>query len=421
MKPRVALAFSGGLDTSYCCVALHEDYGLEVHTVTADTGGFSAAELADLEKRAHILGAASHRTLDVRPRLFDRFLRYLVYGNVLRGQVYPLCVAAERVAQAEAVALAALELGATAIAHGSTGAGNDQVRFDVAFKVLAPQLRLIAPIRESGLARARAAARLGDAGLPVPEEAKRFSINRGLWGNTVGGGPTHDSDATIPDDAYPATAPPAFWPDAPERLTLEFAQGVPVAVDGRALSPVDALLETAARAGAHGVGRGVHLGDTILGIKGRVGFEAPAAVTLITAHRELEKLVLTRAQQNWKETLGNLYGSMLHEGHYFDPLMRDLEAFLESTQQHVSGTVRVRLFKGQASVEGVRSAHSLLQSDVALYGEENHLWDGRDAQGFCRLYALQEALAARRDRSVAGTAGGQAPNGAPVPTSAGAA
>lgn len=401
MTTKVALAFSGGLDTSYCCVALREDYGYEVHTITVDTGGFSAEELADIERRAYVLGATHHTTVDARPRLFQHYLRYLLFGNVLRGQTYPLCVAAERVAQAETVAELAVAGGMNAIAHGSTGAGNDQVRFDLAFRVLAPGLPVIAPIRENRLERGRAASRLADAGLPVPEVARKFSINRGLWGATLGGGPTHQSTETVPDDAFPYTQPPTMWPSRPEVFGIRFEKGVPVAVDGQAMDPVALILEVERRAAAHGVGRGVHLGDTILGIKGRVGFEAPAAITLITAHRELEKLVLSRQQMFWKEQLGNLYGSMLHEARYFDPLMRDLEAFLESSQAHVTGTARVRLYQGQASVEGVESPASLMLSDVALYGEENHLWDGRDAQGFCRLYGLQDALAARRDRRLA--------------------
>lgn len=389
---RVVVAFSGGLDTAYCAVQLREQ-GYEVHTATVLTDSLSAAEAAEFERRARALGVASHTTIDGRRELFDRHLRFLIFGNVLRGDVYPLCVSVERLVQARRVAEHALQIGAAAVAHGSTGAGNDQVRFDVALSVLAPGLKILAPIRDQSLSRAVETEFLRARGVEVPEKTSRYSVNRGLWGATIGGVETHSADGELPEDAWLLTSSPTAGLKA-EVCEIAFEQGVPTAIDGKPLDPVVLIDELNRRAGRHGVGRGVHVGDTILGIKGRVAFEAPAASVLIPTHRELEKLVLSRHQQTWKRTLGDLYGSLLHEARFLDPLVTDLEAFLSSSQQRVTGSVRVRLGLGQCWICGAKSPHSLLGLQGARYGEDAALWNGAEAAAFCKLYGMQDRLLA---------------------------
>ena len=396
----IVLAFSGGLDTSFCVPYLHETYDAPVHTVTVDTGGLTDADRAAVAARAAHLGADEHHLVDGRTPLYDDHLSYLIKGNVLRGGVYPLCVGPERIVQARAVADVAQAVGASTIAHGSTGAGNDQVRFDVALQLADETLDVIAPIRSLGLSREESTAFLEERGVEVPDDTTDYSINRGLWGTTIGGKETLTAEKPLPEDAYPDTVAPADAPDTPQTLTVTFDEGLPVTIDGESLSGValvEALNETG---GAHGVGRDIHVGDTILGIKGRIGFEAPAAQILITAHRELEKVVLSKQQQVQKQKLGDLYGRLLHEGQYFDPVMRDIEAFLDHSQDVVSGTVTVKLFKGRAQVQGVDSPHSMFDADTATYGEENALWDGRDAEGYTTLAAVPSLLAkqARTDR-----------------------
>ncbi len=390
LKPTVALAFSGGLDTPYCVAWLREQ-GYEVATITVNTGGFSGAELARIEALSPRLGALSHTTLDAREALFRDHLRYLVYGNVLRGGLYPLSVSAERVCQAREVVRAAGELGASALAHGSTGAGNDQVRFDVAFRALAPGLEILTPIRDQNLSRAQETAYLAERGVVFPEKTLAYSVNEGMWGTSVGGRETLDSWGQLPEAAYPGGEIDGSLPA--RTLVLPFEAGPPWALDGRPLGPVDLIQELNDLGRAYGVGRGVHLGDTILGIKGRVGFEAPAAHLLISAHRELEKLVLSGKQLFWKESLGNLYGSLLHEGHHFDPLARDLEAFLQSSQARVSGEVRLTLRPRCIAVDGVRSPFGLMNPQVATYGESNKLWSGAEAAGFAKVFGVQQQLA----------------------------
>ncbi|GAB5537746.1 MAG: argininosuccinate synthase [Rubricoccaceae bacterium] len=391
----IALAFSGGLDTSYCVPYLRETTGREVHTVTVDTGGFSPEERTEIEARANELGAASHTLIDARADLWTRVLSYLVKGNVLRGNVYPLCVGPERVVQAQALVEAARQLDAGTVAHGSTGAGNDQVRFDTAMRLLSGGLDILAPIRQLGLSREDSTAYLTERGFEVEAKTTEYSINRGLWGTTIGGVETHRTDGVLPEAAWPDTVSPQDAPDTPHQIEIQFEQGEPVALGGEALDPVE-LVERLNREGAaHGVGRGVHVGDTILGIKGRIGFEAPAALTLIAAHRELEKTILTQLQLVQKASLGDLYGRLLHEGLYFDPVMRDLEAFITSSQQRVTGTATVEFYKGAHRVLGVTSPFSMFNTGVATYGEDNALWDGRDAEGFTRIYGLQALLAAR--------------------------
>ncbi len=390
MAKQVLLAFSGGLDTSFCVAHLKEQ-GWFVTTVTVDTGGFSIEELARIGAASASLGAVAHKTVDARNALFDGFLRYLIYGNVLRGQAYPLSVSAERVCQAQAVVAVAKELGVDALAHGSTGAGNDQVRFDVAFRSLAPELSILTPIRDLALSRADEVAFLTSKGFEVSAKTAVYSINEGMWGTSIGGAETLDPWSTLPEEAYPGGA---VSPElSPFELTISFQRGVPAALNEAAMEPL-ALIRALNQLGkTYGIGRGVHLGDTILGIKGRVGFDAPAAHLLIGAHRELEKLVLSGQQLFWKETFGNLYGAMLHEGKFFDPLVRDLEAFLLSSQSKVSGDVRLTLHPRCYSVDGVRSPFGLMNSAIASYGEANHLWSGAEAAGFAKLYGVPQMLA----------------------------
>lgn len=395
-KPKVVLAFSGGLDTTFCAVWLREQ-GYEVHTVTVQTGGFSADELTVIDARAKALGAVTHRVIDARTDLFEDTLKYLIFANALRGDVYPLCVSAERVTQARLAAQYGRSIGADALAHGSTGAGNDQVRFDVAFRVLAPSAHILTPIRDQAFSREAEVKYLAERGIEVPARSGTYSVNRGLWGATIGGGETHRSDGVLPDDAYVMTAPRGQRPRQPQRVTIEFERGVPTRLDGRGYAPVALIESLNETAGRHGVGRGMHVGDTILGIKGRVAFEAPAAVTLIAAHRELEKLVLSRQQSFWKRMLGEAYGAGLHEARYFDPVMRDIEAFLISSQVCVSGSVHVELFDGQATVLGTTSPHSLMNAQAATYGEGSRLWSGAEAAAFSKLYGLQEWLIARSE------------------------
>jgi argininosuccinate synthase len=397
-RARTLLAFSGGLDTSYCVLWLREQ-GRDVHTVTVNTGGFDAAELARIEKLAADLGTTSHRTIDAREELFRDYVRFLLFGNVLRGGLYPLSVSAERVCQARRVVAYAKEIGAAALVHGSTGAGNDQVRFDVAFRTLAPEMEILAPIRDLAPSRAEERAFLATRGFEFPEKVEQYSINEGMWGTSIGGKETHDPWQHLPDAAYPGGAiDPQL---APRTIEIGFEGGVPTKFDGNAAAPIAVIEELNQLGRTYGIGRGIHLGDTILGIKGRVGFEAPAAHLLIAAHRELEKLVLSGKQMFWKEHLGNLYGALLHEGHFFDPLARDLEAFLASSQSVVSGEVRLRLLPRSFTIEGIRSPHSLMRSDIASYGEATSLWSGPEAAAYAKIFGVPQMLAMKtRDDDV---------------------
>jgi argininosuccinate synthase len=386
----IALAFSGGLDTSFCVPRLAED-GWAVHTVYIDTGGSTAGERAAIRRQAEAVGAIEHHEVDAREQVYDRFGRFLIQGNVLRGEVYPLSVSAERTQQALSVVEVARGIGAEAVAHGSTGAGNDQVRFDVALRVLAPALRIVTPIRDGGVRREEAIAFLQARGLPVPAKAGSYSINRGLWGTTWGGGWTHDTWAGPPPELL---EPPADAPGALE-VVLGWEQGLPVTLDAVPLEGPSLVARLGDLAEAYGIGRNIHVGETALGIKGRIGFEAGAALILIGAHRELEKLVLTKWQVFWKDQLGRFYGDRLHEGQYFDPALRDIEALITSSQARVSGDTRVRLAPGRFQVVGTRSPHSMMDSSIATYGEENRLWTGDEARAFARVSAVPSLLAAR--------------------------
>lgn len=401
-QPLVALAFSGGLDTSYCVPVLTEA-GYDVHTVFVNTGGASSADRDAIRAQAAAVGAVQHHEVDARAAVFDRFVRFLIQGNILRGEVYPLSVAAERTQQAISVIAVARAIGATAVAHGSTGAGNDQIRFDIALRVLAPELGIITPIREQGVKREASIAYLTARGLPVPANASAYSINRGLWGTTWGGGWTHDTWAGPPAELI---EPPASAPAASE-IVLGWEQGIPVALDGAPLAGAELVDRLGALAESYGIGRSIHVGETALGIKGRIGFEAGAALLLISGHRELEKLVLTRWQAFWKDQLGRFYGDRLHEGQYFDPALRDIEALITSSQQRVSGETRIRLWPGRFQVTGTRSPYSMMDPAVATYGEENRLWTGEEARDFARVSAIPSLLAKRAGEHAGALTGGK--------------
>jgi argininosuccinate synthase len=387
---KLVLAFSGGLDTSFCVPHLAAK-GWAVHTAYVDTGGATAQDREAIAAQARAVGAVQHHTVDARQAVFDRFVRYLIQGNVLRGNVYPLSVSAERTQQALSVIDVARQVGASAVAHGSTGAGNDQVRFDIAFRVLAPELEIVTPIRDEAITRDQAIASLEARKLPVPPKSGSYSINRGLWGTTWGGGWTHDTWAGPPAELLD---PPAGAPTARE-VVVGWAAGIPVTLDGDALTGPELIRALGDLGDAYGFGRNIHVGETALGIKGRIGFEAGAALLLIAAHRELEKLVLTKWQAFWKDQLGQFYGDRLHEGHYFDPTLRDIEAFLASSQSRVTGDTRVLLAPGRFQVVGTRSPYSMMDKSVATYGEENRLWTGEEARAFSRVSAIPELLAAR--------------------------
>ncbi len=387
----IVLAFSGGLDTSFCVPYLRETYNESVYTVTVDTGG-SASESV-LRARSKELGAVDHIHVDAKEQLFEDHLRYLIMGNVLRGGVYPLCVGAERVVQAQQVVKTARRVGARAIAHGSTGAGNDQIRFDVVVRLLADDMDLITPIRDQGLTRQFTTEYLSSRGYAVPAETTRYSINDGLWGTTVGGAETLGTRQPLPEDAYPHSVSPFEAPDDPALVRILFENGLPTALDGNSLDSVALIAALAKLGDAHGVGRDIHVGDTILGLKGRVAFEAAAALILITAHRELEKIVLTKWQRFQKDQLADFYGLLLHEGQHFDPVMRDIEAFLLSSQRVVTGDVTVQLYRGNIRVQGCGSPYSMFDTGVATYGEEPALWDGKDARSYSKLSGLQAYLA----------------------------
>lgn len=393
-RPRCVLAFSGGLDTSLCVVWLREELGFDVITLTVDTGGFPPEELVEIEQRSKELGAIAHHTIDGTQELYDDWIRYIVAANYLKGGVYPLCVGVERVVQARHLAEIAREYDAAAVAHGSTGAGNDQIRFEIVLRTLAPELELLAPIRSLGWGRAQEAQYLNDHGFDVDASTQTYSINAGLWGVTIGGGETKVSDAIVPETVYPSYEEASSEAPA-EIIKLTLEQGHPVAINGEAGTPLELIYRLDEIAKSHGIGRDIHLGETVLGIKGRIAFEAPAATLLMLAHRELEKLVLTKWQSIVKDQVASFYGLFLHEGRYLDPVMRDIEALLESTQEFVSGEVSLRLHAGLANVVALSSPYSLMDANKAAYGEESGLWSGADAEGFARISSIPSMLAYR--------------------------
>jgi argininosuccinate synthase len=402
------LAFSGGLDTSYGLAVL-VDRGELVTTVTVNTGGFDAAELADIQTRAAALGATEHVVVDGRARLFEQFVSYILKANYLRNGVYPSCVGVERMLQAEEVTRVALARGADAIAHGSTGAGNDHVRFDAVTKALAPNLEIVGLIRDEAHTREEERDFLRERGHPVSEITAMYSFNFGILGTTIGGEETYGSWEYLPEEAWPTTKSIADAPDQPTEVTLQFERGLPVGYevadggtrvelgeDGIGVPGYDTLAALNRIGAEHGVGRGIHTGQTIMGIVGRLGFEAPGMMILMAAHRELERLVLTNAQQTVKASLGTTFGDMLHEGRYYDPLLSDIRAFLDSSQERVTGEVRVRLHKGNVIPLGCRSPHSLLDAGRRLgstYGHGSSLWTGPEARAFAHIYATAGVLA----------------------------
>lgn len=391
----VLLAYSGGLDTSFCIPWLKETLQCPVITITVNTGGIDDAHAADLENRAHTLGASEHHLIDARAPFFDDVLYYLIAGNVKRGQLYPLCVGAERGVQAAVMADVARQRGATRIAHGCTAAGNDQVRFEVALNALAPGVEVLAPVRDNSWAREEQLAYLNKHNMPLPPAGSDYSINRGLWGVTIGGKETLTSEGSIPETAWVLSAGALTGGQKKSQHALSFVAGKPVALDGKAMGPV-ALIESLETLGAeYGIGRGIHLGDTILGTKGRVAFEAPAAEILIETHRELEKLTLSGLQLRVKESVSANYGDFIHEGKQLDPACRDIEALLNSAQQRVSGDVTFELSPGCLFVTGVTSSHSLLAATKGVYGEAAGEWTPADARGFARVLSLPGILQQR--------------------------
>jgi argininosuccinate synthase len=384
----IVLAYSGGLDTSFLVPWIKETQQRPVITVTVDTGGIDAAAAAGLAERARALGAVAHHQVDARADYFEQVLRFLIMGNVRRGQLYPLCVGAERVMQAQTIARMAQRLGSDTIAHGCTAAGNDQVRFEVALRTLAPDLKVLAPVRDQAFKRQDELDYLQQRGLPVPPTGAKYSVNRGLWGVTIGGQETLSSSGSIPEDAWLLTRGAFTQPRAPERHLLGFRQGRPVALDGKALAPVAIVEALETLAAPFGIGRGIHLGDTIIGTKGRVAFEAPAAEVLLTAHRELEKLVLTGRQQRIKELVAQTYGDLVHEGQLLDPVCRDMEALFLSSQARVSGDVHLLLRTGSLFIEGVDSPYSLMAASRGVYGEAAGEWSASDSLGFSRIVSL---------------------------------
>ncbi len=386
-KP-IVLAYSGGLDTSFLVPWVAENTGRPVITVTVDTGGIDAAAARTLEERAIALGAIAHHQIDARADYFEQVLRFLIMGNVRRGQMYPLCVGAERVMQAQTIARVARELGTNMIAHGCTAAGNDQVRFEVALRTLAPDLEVFAPVRDKAFKRQEELEYLQTRKLPIPPHGASYSINRGLWGVTIGGQETLTSKGSIPDEAWVLSKDAFTNPARPAHHTIRFEQGRPVGLDGKAMSPVEVIERLETLGAAFGIGRGIHLGDTIIGTKGRVAFEAPAAEILLNAHRELEKLVMTPRQQRIKDSVAGPYGDLVHEGQLLDPVCRDIEALLLSSQERVTGDVHVLLRPGQCFVEGVESAYSMMAASKGVYGEAVGEWSPTDALGFSKIVAL---------------------------------
>lgn len=387
--PKVVLAYSGGLDTSFCIKYLTQEKGYEVHALTVDTGGFSPAQLQAMEERAYQLGAASFKAVDAVQDFYNRCIRYLVYGNVLRNNTYPLSVSAERMFQALETANYARLIGATAVAHGSTGAGNDQVRFDIVFQILGEGLEIITPIRDLQLSRQEEIEYLQKNGFEASWEKAKYSINQGIWGTSVGGVETLASDKALPESAYPTQ----LSKNEPETLELSFEKGELVGVNGQTFShPIEAIQALQNLAGPFAIGRDIHVGDTIIGIKGRVGFEAAAPLIILKAHHLLEKHVLTKWQQYWKEQLGNWYGMLLHEGQFLDPVMRNIETFLEDTQTNVTGKVFVKLLPYRFELQGIESEFDLMNSSFGSYGEMNRAWTGEDVKGFTKILGNQSKI-----------------------------
>ena len=386
---KVVVGFSGGLDTSFCVKYLTEEKGFEVHSVIVNTGGFTAEELDEIEKHAYKLGVKTHTAIDAVKSYYTNIIRYLIYGNVLKNTTYPLSVSAERLSQALCIAEHVKKLNAAAVVHGSTGAGNDQVRFDMIFNIMIPGVEIITPIRDMKLSREEEISYLKSKGVEMNFEKSVYSINKGLWGTSVGGKETLSSNGALPETAWPT---PVTEVES-KKIVLEFIKGELVGINGAlADHPVSAIQKLQSIAGPYGIGRDIHIGDTIIGIKGRVGFEAAAPIIIIKAHHALEKHVLTKWQLNWKDQLALFYGNWLHEGQISDPVMRDIEAFFESTQQQVTGKVFVQLHPYRFEVTGIESEYDLMSSEFGKYGEMNNGWTGEDVRGFTKIFGNQTMI-----------------------------
>lgn len=386
MKEKVLLAFSGGLDTSFCAKYLAEEKGYEVYTAVANTGGFSTEELNIIEDKAYRLGSVKHVALDVTQEYYEKSIKYMVFGNVLRNGTYPISVSSERIFQAIAIINYAKEIGADYVAHGSTGAGNDQVRFDLTFDILAPEIKILTPTRDMVLTREYEINYLKEHGFEADFTKMEYSINKGLWGTSIGGKETLKSEQTLPESAYPSQ----IEKQGEETITIDFEEGEITAVNGQKNdNKVILINEVEAIACKYGIGRDMHIGDTIIGIKGRVGFEAAAALLIINAHKMLEKHTLSKWQQYWKDQLGNWYGMFLHEAQYLEPVMRDIEKFLENSQQNVTGKVIITLRPYNYTLVGVESPFDLMKTDFGEYGEVNRAWSADDVKGFTKILGNQ--------------------------------
>lgn len=389
MSNKVLLAFSGGLDTTYCVKYLSEDKKMEVHSAIVNTGGFTKEELADIEKKAYALGVKTHATLDIIDKYYEECVKYLIYGNILKNNTYPLSVSAERVFQAVAIAEHAKKLDVQFVAHGSTGAGNDQVRFDMIFNILAPNLGIITPIRDMKLSREEEIEYLKAKGVVRDWSKAAYSINKGIWGTSVGGKETLTSHSYLPESAFPTQVTKT----GSEEVELVFENGELKGLNGEKFSnPVHAIVKLQEIAAPYGVGRDIHVGDTIIGIKGRVGFEAAAPMLIIKAHHALEKHTLTKWQMYWKEQLSGWYGNFVHEGQFLDPVMRNIETFLTDTQKTVSGKVKIYLAPYRFHVVGITSDHDLMSSKFGSYGEMNNAWSGEDVKGFAKIFGNQTMI-----------------------------
>ncbi|MCG2614682.1 argininosuccinate synthase [Terrimonas sp. NA20] len=389
MSKKVVLGFSGGLDTTFCVKYLSEDQGYEVHSIIVDTGGFSAEELARIEAHAYSLGVKSHKTVNAVKSYYDSILKYLIYGNVLKNNTYPLSVSAERLSQALHIADHVQELNADAVAHGSTGAGNDQVRFDMIFHIMIPGVEIITPIRDLKLSREAEIEYLKGKGVDMNFAKAAYSINKGLWGTSVGGKETLSSKGILPEEAWPTQ----MTKTGSEEVKLSFEKGELRKVNDHAFShPSEAIQYLQTLAGPYGIGRDIHVGDTIIGIKGRVGFEAAAPMVILKAHHALEKHVLTKWQLNWKDQLAQFYGNWLHEGQILDPVMRDIESYLETSQRNVTGDVFVQLQPYRFQIIGIESQFDLMNSKFGKYGEMNTGFTGEDVRGFSRIFGNQTMM-----------------------------
>ncbi|MEZ2413341.1 argininosuccinate synthase [Muriicola sp. E247] len=388
---KLVLAYSGGLDTSYCAMHLSQDLGYEVHAVSVNTGGFSQKEIEEIRKKALNLGAHSYTSIDAVQSFYNKVVKYLIFGNVLRNNTYPLSVSAERIVQAIEIVRYAKETGASAIAHGSTGAGNDQVRFDMIFQIIAPEIEIITPIRDGQLSREEEINYLKERGVNYSWEKAKYSINQGLWGTSVGGAETLTSDKGLPQEAFPSQ----LKKEQPQEITLSFNKGELTAIDGTTDDPVLNIEKLEKMASSYAIGRDIHVGDTIIGIKGRVGFEAAAPLLIIKAHHLLEKHTLSKWQQFQKEQLANFYGMLLHEGNYLDEVMRNIEAFLLDSQKNVSGDVFITLYPYRFELNGIRSEHDLMAAKFGSYGEINKAWTAEDAKGFIKILSNPGKIASQ--------------------------